>query len=355
MTNITFPYYKSNPPDNFVRVFHAPERATNGANGPGQPPQLREGQGGGKPVADRVKRSTLCVAQSTEGEACTRDIKGHFRFDVYPGYVDLRPNFRVVAGRKRSHKKKPIHEFSRKSRCSYMKRIGRIPENHLPELWQDFTFADDVMKSLTIKERAIYSAETWHRFRKRVKRHYPGMYAIARKEWQIRKSGILIGQAVGHFHVFFGNLPIPWYDLVEKLAVMWVECTKTTERAKALSVALHEKSYRQIKDTRQAMSYAMAYTKKEEYVLGDLRDDESIGRAWMTIGEVPEAFPESVIVSDREEIIIRRLLPHLVNKKRKQYRASLRKPGAPSFVAVRRETILRMITYARMAALTTSS
>lgn len=354
MTIIPKPHYKIHPygsPEH--RVFHAPQRATHGASAPRRPLQSQEGGGCGKPGPEAAGESHSLASAGGYGDAaCNRAIKGHLRLEVYPGYVDLRQNLSIVTGKSNTHQRGKITTFSEKSRREYMKRVLRIPESQKPVLWQDFTVADDVMEGKTITERSVFAAETWHRFRKRVKRELPDVYIIARKEWQIRKSGRLIGQAIPHFHTFVGSASLPWDEICTKLAVMWVESTQTRERNNALKVALHPKSYRELTDGRKAMAYAMSYCKKEDKILGHI--EESCGRAWMTIGKVPEADPEVVTVRDREETIVRRTLAKLIWKKRKKYRQNLRRQGSSSFVAVSKDTVLRIIQYAKTEAATSS-
>jgi hypothetical protein len=72
--------------------------------------------------------------------------------------------------------------------------VGRVPKEQHPTLWQDFTFCDQTMTGKTQRERMEKNTITVDIFRKRIKREFPDLWMTGRKEWESRKSGILIGQ-----------------------------------------------------------------------------------------------------------------------------------------------------------------
>jgi hypothetical protein len=256
----------------------------------------------------------------------------------------------VGSKRKGGGEKKEIRSFSKKSRRGYLKVFGKIPENKGPNWWQDFTFADDVMIGLTLSQRAVFATETIDRFRKRFKRRFSGSYVLWKRENQVRKSGPLKGQYCPHIHALIYLDSFPHAGDVaralasaQELAVMWVDCTKTQDREKALAVATHEKSYRRIVSLMSARRYAVAYTGKQDYQLFP----ESTGRSWGTIGEVPEDPGEEMRFSGNDEIWLRRIARRMVKKRNKKFKRSLSRLGTSTFFMMSRASLNRLLYWIR--------
>jgi len=242
--------------------------------------------------------------------------------------------------------KKEIRSFSNASRRNYLKAFGRIPEDRLPTLWQDFSFPDDVMQNKTLKQRAVYSTETIHRFRKRFKRKFPDAYILWKREWQPRKSGPLTGEWCPHIHAligFSGDEHGSALARTRELAGAWVECTQTKEVDKAMSVALHKESSRKIESVALARRYAVAYTGKQDYQLFT----ESPGRFWGACGTLPQEAGKDIELSFHDEIWLRRIMRRMTSKKKKNFRKHLSKPGTSTFFLIEHNELDRLLAWIR--------
>ena len=264
--------------------------------------------------------------------------------NVYSNMTEIRPKNRPkgASSKKGGGIKQKITEFSRKSRRNFIKSLCKLMEPI--ELWQDFTFADDIMTGQTIEQRKDTSNKVLNRFRRILKDKYPDLWAIYKREWQPRKSGNLSGEYVPHFHVFIAERNIldkkDYSSLALDLARIWVNCTKTTEYNKALRVAQHTRSYRLIKNQRHAIAYASKYVSKSD----EFKTEESIGRTWGTIGDIKESRPQIVELTPDEAVHLKRVLRQKI-KKSKKLKKSLSRPGIPTFVIIQEKTVDRILKY----------
>lgn len=265
--------------------------------------------------------------------------------NIYSNMTEIRPKNRPkgASSKKSGGTKREITEFSRKSRRNFIKFLCKIDEP--VELWQDFTFADDIMAGKSIIQRRNISNRTLNRFRRIVKERYPTLWAIYKREWQSRKSGSLSGEYIPHFHMFMAERNQPegfdYLALAHDLAVLWVQCTKTEEFDKALRVACHSKSYRLIESQKQAMIYASKYVVKNDA----FHTDESIGRSWGTIGDIKIGTPKIVELTPDEAVRFKRVVRKTINKKKKELKKSLSRPETATFVIIKEETTDTILKY----------
>ena len=261
---------------------------------------------------------------------------------IYPNMVEIRST--NPAGRldiqNEAGQKTIITEFSKKSRREFIKYLCKIKDKLI--LWQDFTFADDVMQIKA--ERKEVSNKALNRFRRIVLNNYPSIKIVYKREWEPRKSGNLKGEHIPHFHMFISfpnmNEDHEIFTLASELATIWVRCTKTKEIVKSLSVALHAKSYRIIKSQKQALKYATKYITKP----GENWAEESIGRSWGRIGELDKAKPEIMEMTPTEMVHVKRRFRKLAPKRHPLQKA-LRKRETPTFLIVQEKTVNRIIEH----------
>jgi hypothetical protein len=227
--------------------------------------------------------------------------------------------------------------------------VGRIPRGQHPTLWQDFTFCDLAMIGKTQKGRAELNTAVMHTFRKKVKRKYPVLWLVYRKEWDPRKSGMLIGEDLPHNHCLVGGIggyghP---FTVAAELALMWVNCTHIVDKEtyrEALAVALHRKSYRLIETLTAALRYVTKYTGK----LSDVHLDDA-GRAWGRIGDVPQAEPIIERMTDSEDAWFRRLARRSLRKGKKvtsrtrRFKKTIADQGRDTFIYLSIENQKRII------------
>lgn len=148
---------------------------------------------------------------SAKGEdpACIRDIfrlgdivrpgdnPYEINIDIYPGVTTLKTVAIITAGRNSGNagRKGKITSFSSKSRNNLLKHFGMMEVT--PEVWQTFTFADDVMEGRTIEERKEFSSYCLNRFEKFLTKHYPNVGTWKRngnreREGYLRGNGVHI-------------------------------------------------------------------------------------------------------------------------------------------------------------------
>ena len=285
-------------------------------------------------------------------QACIGAISGRLVFEdnirgltgrgliIHEGYVEVR-NAKIEPERNISQRGE-IKYFSKKSRIRLMKFMASIKDQFL--VHQTFTFPDDVMEGKSISERSRYSNQVRRRFLKRVHRRYPSFKAVIRQEWEQRKSGNIIDESCPHLHFLYlvNFLTMAnhkdWATLLGKL---WVDCLETGQREKALSVAVHKKSYTWMKNQIMARRYVSKYIAKVELYEGD----QSRGRAWYRVGDFDIPEPEWQVLTDREEIAVRRVLRCYMKRRSRTLTKTLKLKECNTFVFIRKETVHRIINH----------
>lgn len=265
------------------------------------------------------------------------------KLNIFPNMVEIRlanPPKRWRTPRF-AGKKNIITEFSKKSRRDFIKFLCKITDTL--NLWLDVSFSDDVMQNKETRKEV--SNETINRFRRIILEKYPTIKIVYKREWVPRKSGNLQGEYIPHFHMFISvpdmSVESELLDLASELAKIWVDCTRTKEVQKALSVALHPKSYRLINNRDHAIKYATKYVTKPT----ENWTNKSIGRSWGKIGgkfNIPE--PKVIEMTPAEAAQVKRTLRKLLPKKHPIQKA-LKQPTAPTFLITKAETVNRIIEH----------
>ncbi|MBA7636404.1 hypothetical protein ES703_44022 [subsurface metagenome] len=287
--------------------------------------------------------STSACMSAISGETVFEDYKRVLTgrgLIIHEGYTELRTA--KILSEKEISPRGVIKYFSKKSRIRLMKFMASIKDKFL--VHQTFTFPDDVMEGKSISERSRFSNKVRRRFLKRVRYRYPSFKAVIRQEWEQRKSGNIIDESCPHLHfLYLVNFLTKanhkdWATLLGKL---WVDCLGTKEHKKALSVAVHEKSYVWMKNSLMARRYVSKYIAKVELYEGD----ESRGRAWYKVGDFDIPEPEWQVLTDREEIAVRRVLRCYMKRQNRGVAKGLKLKGCNTFVFIRKETIHRIIDH----------
>lgn len=268
---------------------------------------------------------------------------------VYPGLVKVRnkKTLNHISLKKTDislSKRGKITKFSNKSRRSMMQALSMIKNPY--KMWQDITFADDVMSEKSISERAIFSTSCLKRLKESISDNKIEICGIWKREWKARKSGSLKGQYIPHFHVVYrveGLEDKAYIELVIKIAVMWVDITGT-EDDKALKVALHEKSYRFIHSRKQMQIYMSKYILKDDADFA-VSENESIGRNWGRIGLDDKAEPEIIEVTPKEMIKLKRCFRKHARNVHGKYKQILSSENSQFFLFIKQETINRLIEH----------
>jgi len=297
-------------------------------------------------LADRVYRiDPACTCDIFSRGVDGGDVGEHL--SVYAGVTMVRSKDRVRFGKNNGEKrglKKEIRTFSDKSRRNMMILMAKIERPF--DFWQDFTFADDVMKGLGIRERAEYAQRCLKVLKQWMERAGIEIAGIWKKEWVRRKSGELEREQVPHFHMVYS---IPGADretylrrFVE-IARKWVDITRTESKEKALAVALHHKSYRFIESRKQMQKYMSKYMVKDASFVAS----ESIGRNWGVLGDPVEGEAEMIDMTGSEMVVLKRCLRKIARNAKGHYKKALKEVRTQFFVFIERETIFRFLEWLR--------
>ena len=236
---------------------------------------------------------------------------------VRPNFVEIKtipdpdgpmPNYGTGA------KRGAVCSFSRKSRSRLIKLMASLAE--YPQVWHDFTFADDVMAGKTETERAQYSSNALKQFKRDLEKRYPKISGVWRREWEARKSGRLRGEVCPHFHMLFHMPGVGrkhYLAMCLRLARMWVDATCTRDE-RAIKVAQNPKSYRWLNGVKMAQIYVSKYVSKIE--LNDT--GQSRGRYWGKIGDLPICPPICVPLTWRAEYKLRRIFSKIALSREKK-------------------------------------
>ncbi len=222
-----------------------------------------------------------------------------------------------------------ITNVSRKSANRLKKFLARIL--HLG-LWIDFTFPDDVMEGKTLAERRDFANDCLKKLKRHL--HSLGLQEIWKKEFTKRKSGKLKGLYVPHYHIALAGLNAHqkkhWQMTCIHILAKWVDIIGS-DNPKALQVACHRNSFRQIHCSRQAISYIGKYFSKTNEVEDEQGEVISIGRAWGYAKPLKDGLPDPhhLFLSKNESIQFRRF----VRKYKKL------KPNKKGFISVYEQII----------------
>ena len=235
-------------------------------------------------------------------------------------------------------KRGKITGFTKAARSRMIQRMASLKQ--YPSFWQDFTFPDDVMTGRTAAERAEFSSYCMKKFKRAIGKRFK-IRGIWRREWEKRKSGILKGESVPHFHALLDGDRITeqnYRSICVQLASLWVSITGTKNEA-ALKVALHPKSYRWLINKKMAQRYVSKYMAKTE----SHEDGVSRGRYWGYIGKPEFAETETIQLTNRESLMLRRLFRRMANSAHLQRLFKCRHAGG--WLLINRQTVQRMLDY----------
>lgn len=240
--------------------------------------------------------------------------------------------------------RREIRMFSSKSRRNLMIKLAQLKSPF--KFWQDFTFADDTMQGLSIKERSKRSGKVLKAFKLWLEREGYKIQGVWKREWRPRISGILIGQHVPHFHILYsieGNSEKEYFKIALLFAQKWVEFTGTENCKSALKVAEHPKSYRLIKSRKQANQYIS--DKKYISKNGEFISQESIGRNWGYIGTPEFSIDDVFYLNLSEMALMRRILKKFVRKNKKSFKRLIVKKYSRFFIFIEKSTVYRILEW----------
>ena len=324
-------------------------------------------QGGSRQGGASLPRALCGVGKSEMAPACISAISRQYLMRskenqslaidayIYPGMTVFRSIGKITPGRTGSQstdtnhygKKEIITEFSKKSRNNMMKMTGKIKDESYFEYWFTLTFADDCMQGLSeadIMKKATYSL---NRLQKYIKRHFPSFWGIWKKEIQRRKSGLLKGVAIPHYHItckIDGYTKEQYEDTMVNILVKWVQITGTKD-IDAYKVALDKRSRSFLDNPIIAQKYISKYITKVENDMIDY----SIGRCWGIINKELTLLntvhsPQKEKLKGKEKSQVLRWIRRMVKNESLKKAFSSGNPN--TFVLTRHQTIERMIAFA---------
>jgi hypothetical protein len=162
-----------------------------------------------------------------------------------------------------------------------------------PAFWVTLTFADEQIDNCDPEALLAMSSRTMEKFRKRVKRRWPWMGIVWRREWEVRKSGRWKGELIPHIHAMvYLKADTPgssFYGFSRALRVQWVKSLPKQDDVaikKAMKVALHDRSWARLNNVEHALKYVSKYMAKADPRV--IEGDYSLGRMWGVWGKRPE-------------------------------------------------------------------
>lgn len=238
----------------------------------------------------------------------------------------------LIPSRDKKGTRGKITEFTNKSRKRFLKFIMKIEQPFV--LWLDWTFADDVLQGLTLDQKAAVASRVLRNIKRWFDREYPGVWFVWKREWQERKSGNAIGELMPHFHVLIGG-SISLNDVM-RIQVKWVNLTGTKDH-RAIDVACHPDSWRQIRSRAHAQRYVTKYTGKAA--------GSSRGRSWGAHGPVPVSDGVTRTITYNESIKLLRFLRRFTKRsqsRKAKYKLTDRlKKDYVGFVLISEDTVNR--------------
>ena len=259
---------------------------------------------------------------------------------IYEGYVECK-NIKQFEEGKGSPRGKII-SFSKKSRIRMMKFVASTKDRF--QVFQTFTFPDDVMEGKSIAERSAYCQKVKRRFLGRVQRRWPDFKAVIRKEWIDRKSGVSKGELCPHLHLVYLCLAlghVPYQAFCRDLGRMWIDCLQTGEKEKAEKANLNDDCYKWLETQDMARHYVSKYVAKVD----DSEGEQSQGRAWYLVGKFNIPAPEWQALSTQDNIKIRRLLRRYMKRRSRWVAKGLRDQEVNTFCFIQRKTVRCMMCY----------
>jgi hypothetical protein len=310
-------------------------------------------------------RRKLDLAKTVDGDLLVGDLEDEKDYrsnevvTIYEGLIQVRKlkkdsvedDFKIKKG---GGEKKKITTFSKRSRSNMMQHLGM--NKCMPEFWHDLTYPDDVMEGLTQEERRLKSSEDLHQLNRWMEREGIDPNGDWKREWKIRKSGILKGSFMPHFHNIFWlkNANNKKYlQIYFRIAEKWLQLigTRGEYLERARKVLYHEKSYRFIESQKQMRKYMQKYISKDE----GFDSSESIGRSWGLIGNPIEENPEKIEINNNEMVLLKRMLRKLCKELNKKVKYGLNfclsHQWTQFFVLMEKQTVFRMIELIRSGTL----
>jgi len=271
------------------------------------------------------QRKTLLRENEEQRIACNRHIFHHERLQrrkpKHEIELEIGKNFAGFRLRGSENTDRGVRGkvtgFSPAARVRMLKDQASL--DRYPRIWQDLTFADDVMAEKSISERAEFSSRVLDRFRVWALRMYPGIWGTWKREWQDRKSGALVGEWVPHFHILWDGDFLRsenWAGTCWAMAIRWVQMTGSKDEG-AVAVAINPESYRWLNNTHMAQVYVSKYVAKVQMI----ESGGSLGRFWGRIGKPPMAEKKNKVLTFTEMVWLSRMLPKMT--RRLKYKAPL--------------------------------
>jgi hypothetical protein len=247
-----------------------------------------------------------------------RDIP--YYVNAYDGLVEVNKRTGVIPAKRKESEVKVRGVIKGRSRKSSIRQMKYLAKSTPVSLWIDQTLADDVVRDLSEEDRCKAMTKIRKRYNERIRRLTNKGRIKGRNMWtkeiQDRKSGELKGQLVPHLHNLLqfpeGTSETEMYNEFVLRQQEWVKSTGTSDPA-ALRVALHEKSWRFIKNKKQAIVYVSKYTTKE----GEKGHELLTGRCWGICKNWKIQKSRVMRLTGQEHNIFRRVLVGLLKKSEK--------------------------------------
>lgn len=247
--------------------------------------------------------------------------------------------------------KQKLKGLSDKARHSMIEFLAKIIE--VPDFFVTMTYSDDVAYQAYLKMHGHFEI-----FRKRLERRYPNIRAMWRIEFVTRKSGVLTGTLIPHFHLLIW-LPESMTEYEKECLLAgegqqwrnwWHEITHSSD--------MHHKAKYGVKvEAIKSRRHAYAYCSK--YLAKDTFENVEAGRRWGRIGKFEQPTEAEALLTGREYIHFKRLLNAYIKSKAPKFYKSFRRMNVHTgcsvfglgFISqeapIGNRTIYRMLRHAR--------
>jgi hypothetical protein len=241
---------------------------------------------------------------------CHNCTLSHGLFYVGGQLMKVSRNFPTKEGQEAKSKRKPITEFSKKSRRRMMQMIAKINVDE-PAYFGTLTLPDE-FHDLCPVNKGNQAKRFERNLRERIRRKFPKISYFQRIEFMPRKSGKYPGVLFPHFHLMIYNIE-DFHNFRSWLTVNWYQvCGKISSDHLKAGISLEK-----MRSAKGAMHYMSKYLAKDaEYF-------EPCGRVWLVHNAENLPFVKGILMllSEQEAVILIRYMRRFIRRQGHDYKS----------------------------------
>lgn len=152
-----------------------------------------------------------------------------------------------------------VKQFSDRSRGRFVHFLNRLVWPSEKIWFCTLTYPDEFPR-----DKAVIDADL-DAFSKRIRRRFPGVGVVWRREWKPRKSGDSKGEIAPHYHFFAFNTGVDSCAFWDWARLAWVDIIfKHTDGKHYIPALIHGVDVREVEGRRQAIYYVSKYMTKSD-------------------------------------------------------------------------------------------